>query len=148
MVEKVIARLRREEIKVGVIKRSPIDMHVDTPSADAAQLMEAGANPILLSGDDNLAFIERPFGAVTLPSLIKFFINKADIVLVEGFKDEPLKGFDHFRFFFGPPFPKPEDKTGFIVSAGPTDQTGGKVVFRREQVESIAAFVMRWLAAR
>jgi len=148
LVEKVIARLCREEIKVGVIKRSIMDMQVDTASADAKQFMEVGANPILLSGDDNLAFIERPFGSMTLPSLIKFFINKADIVLVEAFKDEPLKGFDNFRFFFGPPFPKAEDKTGFIVTAGSVDQTGGKVVFRREQVESIAAFVMRWLAAR
>jgi molybdopterin-guanine dinucleotide biosynthesis protein MobB len=148
LVEKLIARLRKEEIKVGAIKRSHHDLELDTPGKDSYRFGEAGANPILLAGDDLVAFIERPFGAITLATLVKFFTNKADIILVEGFKDEPLKGFENFRFFFGPPFPKPEDKTGFIITGGGQEHVPGKVVFRREQVESIAAFIMRWLAAR
>ena len=149
LVEKVIARLRREEIKVGAIKRTHHDADLDTMGKDSWRFREAGANPIILAGDDMLGFIERPFGAITLPSLIKFFSDKADIIMVEGFKDEPLKGFEHFRFFFGPPFTTPaDDKTGFIVTRGNPEDARAKVVFRREQVESIAAWIMRWLAAR
>ncbi|MDH5679489.1 MAG: molybdopterin-guanine dinucleotide biosynthesis protein B [Nitrospinota bacterium] len=148
VVEKVIARLRREEIKVGAIKRSHHDVELDTIGKDSWRFKESGANPVLLAGDEMLGFIERPFGVITLSSTLKFFTNKADIVIVEGFKSEPLNDFESFRFLFGPPFGKAEDKTGYIITTGDPDQAPGKIVFRREQVDSIAMWIMRWLAAR
>jgi len=149
LVERVIARLRQEEIKVGAIKRTHHDVDLDTMGKDSWRFKESGANPVLLAGDEMLGFIERPFGFITLASTLQFFINKADIVIVEGFKNERIKDFESFRFLFGPPFPdKAEDKTGYIITVGNPDQAPGKVVFRREQADSVALWIMRWLAAR
>jgi len=148
LVEKVIARLRREEIQVGVIKHYFQDSELDKLGEDSLRYKQAGANPILLAGDDTLTFMERPFGHITLADLIERFKDKADIIIVEGFQAELVKDVEYFRFVFGPPFPPVEDNTGNIVTAGEMDAAPCRIKFKRDQVESVAAWIMRWLASR
>jgi len=114
---RVLAReLTARGHKVGVIKHS--SRHLDLPGKDTALLGEVADQVGVVSPQGSAVFWKKP---LSLEDIIPFL--GADVVLVEGFKEE--KTFPKIVCLRG----KPDDQDLFdglsICAVGPTDYTEG-----------------------
>ncbi|MDF7666784.1 molybdopterin-guanine dinucleotide biosynthesis protein B [Orbaceae bacterium ESL0727] len=90
LLKQVIARLRDQHFRVGVIKHAHHDMDIDLPGKDSYELRKSGAIQTVVACDNRYALIrETPDKPVDLEMLRKQFVE-VDLILVEGFKDEKI----------------------------------------------------------
>lgn len=89
MIEKLIPRLKARGLKVAAVKHCPHHMEADRPGKDSDRLFKAGA-AVLAAGKDE-AFIRLHAEKPTLAESLAYFTGIWDVVLVEGFFEEPIK---------------------------------------------------------
>lgn len=136
LIEKLIARLAREGVRVGAIKRSHHRIDIDREGKDSHRFREAGANPVVITGGSFIGWMEKSPATATLEELRERFTGKADIIIVEGFKGEAVP-----RFVFAGETPAlPETGVVGIITAEPAS---GASVFHRDDVDAVAAWIMR-----
>lgn len=107
LLKQVIPLLNQRGVNVAVIKHSHHDVDIDIPGKDSYELRKSGARQTILAGDRRWALItETPdLKPVNLYDLIdQLDSTKIDIVIVEGFKDEPISKIILFREDVGKPF--------------------------------------------
>ncbi|MCT8345237.1 molybdopterin-guanine dinucleotide biosynthesis protein MobB, partial [Photorhabdus kleinii] len=93
LLKQVIPLLRQRQIRVGLIKHTHHDVDVDKPGKDSYELRKAGAEQTLVANQQRWALMtETPdLMKVDLNYLAsRFDLNLLDLILVEGFKDEPI----------------------------------------------------------
>lgn len=108
LLEQVIPLLVARGIRLAVIKHAHHDVNLDQPGKDSWRLREAGASEVLLASDKRIAWLkETAESPIALAALLERF-NPAelDLVLVEGFKDEPLPRLVLYRAALGKPLPE------------------------------------------
>ncbi|MDX7999836.1 molybdopterin-guanine dinucleotide biosynthesis protein B [Xenorhabdus sp. Reich] len=93
LLKQLIPLLRRQHIRVGLIKHTHHNMDVDKPGKDSYELRKAGAAQTLVASQQRWALMtETP----DLPELdlqylaSQFDANLLDLILIEGFKQEPI----------------------------------------------------------
>lgn len=107
LLQQIIPFLNQQQINVAVIKHSHHNVDIDIPGKDSYLLRQAGANQTIIACDQRWALItETPDAApVNLQQLINQLDAKTiDLVLVEGFKSEPIDKIMLFREEVGKPF--------------------------------------------
>ncbi|KMW72665.1 molybdopterin-guanine dinucleotide biosynthesis protein B [Photorhabdus luminescens subsp. luminescens] len=100
LLKQVIPLLRQRQIRVGLIKHTHHDMDVDKPGKDSYELRKAGAEQTLVANQQRWALMtETPDSMkVDLNYLAsRFDPNSLDLILVEGFKDEPINKIALYR---------------------------------------------------
>lgn len=107
LLKQVIAILKERGVRTGLIKHTHHDMDIDTPGKDSYELRKAGADQVMVYNPQRWALItETP--QQTEPDL-SFLVSRMDpslldIILLEGFKHEPVakivlwRGGDEKRF--------------------------------------------------
>ncbi|OKP02740.1 molybdopterin-guanine dinucleotide biosynthesis protein MobB [Xenorhabdus eapokensis] len=93
LLKQVIPLLRQQHIRVGLIKHTHHNMDVDKPGKDSYELRKAGAVQTLVASQQRWALMtETP--ELPEPDLYylasRFDANSLDLILVEGFKQEPI----------------------------------------------------------
>ncbi|OTA15440.1 molybdopterin-guanine dinucleotide biosynthesis protein MobB [Xenorhabdus vietnamensis] len=93
LLKQVIPLLCQQHIRVGLIKHTHHNMDVDKPGKDSYELRKAGATQTLVASQQRWALMtETP----DLPELNLYYLasrfdaNSLDLILVEGFKQEPI----------------------------------------------------------
>ncbi|AYA41915.1 molybdopterin-guanine dinucleotide biosynthesis protein B [Xenorhabdus nematophila] len=93
LLKQVIPLLCQRNIRVGLIKHTHHNMDVDKPGKDSYELRKAGASQTLVASQQRWALMtETP----DLPQLdlsylaSRFDADSLDLILVEGFKHEPI----------------------------------------------------------
>jgi len=93
LLKRVIAILKQRGIRTGLIKHTHHNMDIDTPGKDSYELRKAGADQVMVYNPQRWALItETP--EHNEPDL-RFLASRmdpslTDIILVEGFKHEPV----------------------------------------------------------
>ena len=109
MLEKLIPQLTARGLKVSVIKHAHHGFDIDRPGKDSYRHREAGATEVLLSCGDRWALMHERRDEVepTLNELIGH-LSPCDLVLIEGFKQEPVPKLEVYRPENGKPplFPR------------------------------------------
>ncbi len=98
--EKLIPELRARGIRPGLIKHTHHNMDVDTPGKDSYELRKAGAAQTLVASQQRWALmVETPEEPeLDLAYLVsRMDASTLDMVLVEGFKHEPVAKIVLFR---------------------------------------------------
>jgi len=91
LIEKVIPFLVREGLRVSLIKHAHHEFDVDQPGKDSYRHRHAGCTEVLLSSSARWAIMHELRGAAepTLSEQLKHF-SPCDLVIVEGYKSEPI----------------------------------------------------------
>ncbi|MFZ4215085.1 MULTISPECIES: molybdopterin-guanine dinucleotide biosynthesis protein MobB [Pantoea] len=92
LLEQVIPLLKTQGIRSGLIKHTHHQMDIDTPGKDSYLLRKAGADQVIVASNQRWALmVESPNKPLSLMQLAsQMDISTLDLVLVEGFKDEPV----------------------------------------------------------
>lgn len=147
LLKQVIPLLRQQHIRVGLIKHTHHNMDVDKPGKDSYELRKAGATQTLVASQQRWALMtETP----ELPELdldylaSRFDANLSDLILVEGFKHEPIPKIALYRD--GPNHTVDELLDPYVIAiasdialATPLPQLD------INQPEQVAAFITKWL---
>ncbi|CNF11060.1 molybdopterin-guanine dinucleotide biosynthesis protein MobB [Yersinia nurmii] len=150
LLKQLIPLLRQRGIRVGLIKHTHHNMDVDTPGKDSYELRKAGADQTLVASDKRWALMtETPDN----PSLDLQYLasrldaNNIDLVLVEGFKHEPINKIALYRAAVGKPFSGVIDKHVIALASdepAPTDLPQLDI----NQPYHIADFICSWLKSQ
>lgn len=120
LLEKLIPQLTGRGLKVSVIKHAHHGFDIDRPGKDSYRHREAGASEVLLSCHDRWALMHerRTEGEVTLNELLGR-LAPCDLVLIEGFKQEPVPKLEVYRPENGKPplFPERGDIVAVATDA-------------------------------
>jgi len=88
LIEKVVRILKGRGLTVAVVKHASKGFELDRPGKDSWRFREAGADAVLLIGPEGYALQKRS-SRVPDQDRIRALVGDADIVIREGFKDEP-----------------------------------------------------------
>jgi molybdopterin-guanine dinucleotide biosynthesis adapter protein len=110
LLTRLIPYLRESGLRVSVIKHAHHTFDVDVPGKDSWRHREAGAEEVLVSSGHRWALMHelRGAGEPRLPELLKK-MSRVDLVVVEGYKNEPHRKVEVYRAANGKPFLFPDD---------------------------------------
>ena len=91
LIEKVVPILVREGLRVSLIKHAHHEFDVDQPGKDSYRHRHAGCAEVLVSSSKRWALMHELRGTpeATLQDQLKR-LSPCDLVLVEGYKSEPI----------------------------------------------------------
>lgn len=141
LLEKLLPYLHTYDLRIGIIKHTHHDASIDIPGKDSWRMKEAGASQVALVSDKRWAIMsETP---ITLTELSKQFDPSLnDILLVEGFKNEPIPKILLHRQEMTRPLPDIDAFTIAIATNYPI--TCNVPVLNINNPEQIARFIKDW----
>lgn len=145
LIEKVIPLLVREGLRVSLIKHAHHTFDVDHPGKDSWRHRQAGCAEVLVSSGDRWALMHELRGAPE-PSLTEQLrrFSPCDVVIVEGYKSEPIPRIEVHRRESRAPLLYPDDPNVVAVATDePLDTTLPQ--FGLDDAPGVARFVMRHL---
>jgi molybdopterin-guanine dinucleotide biosynthesis adapter protein len=111
LIVRLIPELNRRGFSVSTIKHAHHNFDLDQPGKDSYEHRAAGAEEVLVASANRVALMRELRGAPE-PSLAELLrlLKKVDLVLVEGFKRDPLPKIEVFRAANGKPPLYPDDR--------------------------------------
>lgn len=112
LLTQLIPILKREGLRIGLIKHSHHNFQIDQPGKDSFRLREAGATPVMLVSTHRRAIITE-FLQAREPDLdeelLVFDQSELDLILVEGFKASDFPKIELHRPTLNKPLLYPDD---------------------------------------
>lgn len=150
LLTRLIPQLRARGLRCAAIKHSHHDVAVDIPGKDSHRLREAGAAQVMLASPHRTFWIREGDGQ-TQPGLSELLehidVTAVDLVLVEGFRHEPLPKIEVYRGGRGQPLLCIGDDTIIAVAADSAPDNPLSIpLLPLNNPEHVAEFVMDWIA--
>jgi molybdopterin-guanine dinucleotide biosynthesis protein B len=110
LIEQLIPKFTSRGLRVSLIKHAHHSFDVDREGKDSWRHRHAGCQEVLITSSRRWALMHELRGAAepTLPELVTH-ISDCDLVLVEGFKREPIPKLEVHRAVVGEPLLFPHD---------------------------------------
>ncbi|WP_312214520.1 molybdopterin-guanine dinucleotide biosynthesis protein MobB [Pseudescherichia sp.] len=148
LLKRLIPALCERDIRPGLIKHTHHNMDVDKPGKDSYELRKAGAAQTLVASQQRWALMtetpdEAPLDLTFLASRMDH--TKLDLVLVEGFKHEPVAKILLFRADAGHRLEELEIDDHVIAIASDIAIPATVPVLDLNDVAGIADFIDQWL---
>lgn len=141
LLEKLIPLLRTDGLTISLVKHAHCGFDVDHPGKDSYRHRQAGAGEVLVASDLRWALMHenQAESPPVLDDLLKK-LSPCDLVLVEGWKSDPIPKIEVHRQANGKPWLYPEDANILAVAsdAPPPDD---KHWLALDDVASIRAFI-------
>ncbi len=142
LIENVIPVLVAQGLCVSLIKHAHHAFDVDQPGKDSYRHRQAGATEVMLTSASRWVLMHEIVNQPEpeLPQQLRR-MSPCDIVLVEGFKKQPIPKLEIHRQAHGAPFLFPDDP--YIVAIA-TDEVVDTAMpqFALDDYQTIAAFVI------
>ncbi len=142
LIEKLIPRLVRCGLRVSLIKHAHHGFDIDQPGKDSYRHRKAGCAEVLVTSSERWALMHELRGAPepTLQEQLARF-SPCDLVLVEGFKREPIAKIEVYRSHAGAPPIHPHDASVVAVASDIALVTD-LPQFRLDAIQQIADFIL------
>ncbi|HTQ70913.1 MAG TPA: molybdopterin-guanine dinucleotide biosynthesis protein B [Acidocella sp.] len=142
LIAALIPLFKARGLSVSSVKHAHHGVTLDTPGKDSFIHAEAGAREVILTTAGGFALFSR--SPAPLEALLAR-LSPVDLVLVEGFKSEPLPRLAVYRPGLGEPPPWPDAKLLAVAADAPLP--GCPVpVLKLDEPEGIVDFLIRALA--
>jgi molybdopterin-guanine dinucleotide biosynthesis adapter protein len=144
LISRVIPYLRQEGLRVSVIKHAHHEFDVDVPGKDSWIHRQSGAEEVLVSSANRWALMHELRGAQE-PELVELLrkMSPVDLVLVEGFKSEPIRKIEVHRKANGKPLLFPNDPAiAALVTDVAVDTT--LPIVHPDDIPAVAAMMQRF----
>ena len=143
LLTRVIPHLLKGGLRVSVIKHAHHAFDVDVPGKDSWKHREAGAVEVLVSCTQRWALMHELRGAAEprLPELLAK-MSRVDLVVVEGFKREPLRKIEIYRAANAKPFLFRDDSDVVGIATDTAVETTLPTA-HLDDIEAIAAMMLR-----
>lgn len=141
LLARLLPLLAARGLSVAAVKHTRHRHRIDVPGKDTDLLRQAGARAVALSGPSGTAFFfSRP---LTLKDLVRM-VGNVDLILAEGFKEEPLPRVEVHRSAVSRSFLCATDP---LVVAVVSDVAPPKPLplFDPENVPELARFILAWM---
>jgi len=142
LIENVIPVLVDQGLRVSLVKHAHHAFDVDQPGKDSYRHRKAGATEVMLTSAKRWVLmhevIDQP--EPELPQQLRH-MSPCDIVLVEGFKKQPMPKLEIHRKAHGAPFLYLEDPHIIGIATDETVDTD-MPQFALDDYQTIAAFVL------
>ncbi len=143
LVTRLLPELTRRGLAVSTLKHAHHAFDVDQPGKDSWRHRAAGATEVMISSARRWALMHEHRGApeATLQELVRH-MSPVDLLLVEGFKDQPHAKLEVHRPALGKPLLCRGDPH-IVAVASDTPITGVAVpVLALDDVAAIARFIL------
>ncbi|MEA9392408.1 molybdopterin-guanine dinucleotide biosynthesis protein MobB [Acerihabitans sp. TG2] len=150
LLTQLIPLLNHYGVRIGIIKHTHHKVDVDTPGKDSYELRKAGARQTMVASEARWALMTENQD-LAMPSLSwlaeQMDATQIDLILVEGFKHEPITKIALFRQQTGVEWRSLIDEHVIAVASDvPLDIT--LPLLDINQPEAIAHFINEWLHHR
>ncbi|EDJ91432.1 TPA: molybdopterin-guanine dinucleotide biosynthesis protein MobB [Haemophilus influenzae] len=144
LLEKLIPELIARHIRVSVIKHSHHNMQVDKEGKDSWRMKEVGSSQVILANDERWAIMTETPKPVSLDYLAQQFDRTlTDLVLVEGFKQEPISKILLHRQEMTKPLPEIDEYVVAVATNYPLEID--RTLLDINCIPQIADFIENWL---
>ena len=142
LIERLLPILKARGVRTSVIKHTHHDFEIDQPGKDSWRLRESGAAEVLLASDLRYALLHenRSEPPPTLQALLAR-LQHCDLVLVEGYKREPIPKLEVHRTATGKPWLFPDDPH-IVAIATDADPPGNIPKFDLDDIENITDMIL------
>lgn len=143
LIEKLIPLFVAQNLKVSLIKHAHHTFDVDQPGKDSFRHRHAGCTEVLVTSSRRWALMHELRGAPepALQDLIGH-IAPCDLLLVEGYKREPIPKLEVYRELVGEALLFPQD-THIVAVASDQPVDTALPQFSLDDAPAIAAFITR-----
>ncbi len=148
LLERLIPYFAGQGLKLALIKHAHHDFDIDQPGKDSYRHRQAGASEVLITSSQRWTLMHELRGAQE-PGLQAHLarLSPCDLVLVEGFKREPIPKLEIHRAANGKPLLFPEDPHIVAIAS---DAPLATVLprFDLNAVETIGQFILNKMGLR
>lgn len=113
LLKNLIPLLREDGIRIAAIKHTHHNVDFDQPGKDSYELRRSGANQVLVASAKRSMLITENRSPQQEPQLQQLLTqldhDQIDLILVEGFKHEPIPRIELHRSSVGKPLLYPDD---------------------------------------
>ena len=143
LVEQVIGLLEARGLIVSLIKHAHHDFDIDYPGKDSWRHRHAGCREVLVTGGKRWAVMHELRGRDEL-SLKEALaqLSPCDLVLVEGFKRQPIPKIEIYRAEIGKPLLFPDDPN-IIAVASDVPQTTSLPQLNLNDPAAVTGFILK-----
>ncbi|HQT00805.1 MAG: molybdopterin-guanine dinucleotide biosynthesis protein B [Hydrogenophilales bacterium 16-64-46] len=117
LIERVLPVLAARGLRVAVLKHTHHSVDLDQPGKDSWRAREAGAAAVLLVSDARSALLVEHRAEPPVLAELLARLPPCDLVLVEGWKREPIAKLEVHRAATGKPWLYPDDSCVRAVAA-------------------------------
>ena len=148
LLERLIPYFTGQGLKLALIKHAHHDFDIDQPGKDSYRHRQAGASEVLITSGQRWALMHELRGAEE-PDLQAHLarLSPCDLVLVEGFKREPMPKLEIHRAANGKPLLFPADPH-IVAIATDAPLATALPCFELNAVESIGQFILKEMESR
>lgn len=141
LIEQLIPKFTARGLRVSLIKHAHHTFDVDQQGKDSWRHRHAGCAEVLVTSSRRWALMHELRGAPepTLQELVRH-LSDCDLVLIEGFKREPIPKLEVYRAVVGEPLLFPHDSHIVAVASDARVETA-LPQFLLGDLDAIAAFI-------
>ena len=145
LIEQLIPLFTQRGVSVSLVKHAHHTFDIDHPGKDSYRHRKAGCTEVLVTSPHRWALIHELRGAAE-PALREHMRQLApcDLVLVEGFKREPIPKLEVYRAEVGEPLIHPHDENIVAIATDARLKTT-LPQFDLNQPGPIAEFVLKYV---
>ncbi|TCV86737.1 molybdopterin-guanine dinucleotide biosynthesis protein B [Sulfurirhabdus autotrophica] len=145
LIEQLIPVLLSKGLRVSLIKHAHHDFDIDQPGKDSYRHRKAGCAEVLVASGNRWALMHelRDEAEPSLDELLTHF-SKCDLVLVEGFKKEPIPKLEIYRAENNKPLLYPED-SHIVAIATDSEVVTDLPILDINQPHIVADFILNYL---
>jgi molybdopterin-guanine dinucleotide biosynthesis protein B len=145
LIEKLVPVLLGEGLRVSLIKHAHHEFDVDQPGKDSYRHRHAGCTEVLVSSSRRWALMHELRGSPE-PALQEQLrrLSPCDVVIVEGYKSEPIPKVEVHRRSAGAPLLHPGD--GHVVAVATDEPLDTQLPqLDVDNAEEVARFILQYL---
>lgn len=151
LLKKLIPALCAQGIRPGLIKHTHHNMDIDKPGKDSYELRKAGAAQTMVASAQRWALMTETPGEEALD--LNYLVSRMDhstldLVLVEGFKQEPVAKILLFRSDAGHEIAELTVDQHVIAVASDIPLSLPVPILDLNNVTGVVAFIQEWMAGQ